>query len=98
MRNLLGGKGAGLAEMSNLGLPELAAESGDEYVRIAESLARDLPRLARLRAGLRDRMEKSVLMDAPRFARNIEAAYQQMWQAWCEASPGASDVAQAARP
>ena len=32
---------------------------------------------------LRQRMEQSPLMDAPRFARNIEAAYRQMWRQWC---------------
>ena len=27
-------------------------------------------------------------MDAPRFARNVEAAYRQMWRNWCEQSGG----------
>jgi predicted O-linked N-acetylglucosamine transferase (SPINDLY family) len=30
-------------------------------------------------------MEASVLMDAPHFARQIEAAYREMWQEWCAA-------------
>ena len=42
-------------------------------------------RPARVRATLRPRMEQSPLMDAPRFARNIEAAYRQMWRTWCRA-------------
>jgi predicted O-linked N-acetylglucosamine transferase (SPINDLY family) len=67
----------------NLGLPELIAPSPEQYVRIAAELANDLPRLANLRATLRDRMQASPLMDAPRFARNIEAAYREMWQRWC---------------
>jgi tetratricopeptide (TPR) repeat protein len=29
-------------------------------------------------------MQASPLMDAPRFARNIEAAYRQMWRNWCQ--------------
>ena len=74
---------AGLSQLTNLGLPDLVAHSESEYVKIAVSLARDLPRLAQLRSTLRDRMENSVLMDAPRFARNVEAAYRSMWQTWC---------------
>jgi predicted O-linked N-acetylglucosamine transferase (SPINDLY family) len=29
-------------------------------------------------------MEASPLMDAQKFARNIEAAYRQIWHTWCE--------------
>ena len=74
---------AGLSVLTHLGLSELVAQSGEEYVRIATGLAGDLPRLAALRATLRAKMEASVLMDAPRFARNIECAYRVMWRKWC---------------
>ena len=70
----------GLSLLSNIGLPELVGHSEDEYVRIAVNLAGDLPRLAELRATLRQRMQASPLMDAPRFARNMEAAYRTMWR------------------
>lgn len=75
---------AGLSQATNLGLPELIAHSEADFVRIATGLARDLPRLAHLRATLRERMGSSVLMDAPRFAREIEHAYRAMWRQWCE--------------
>jgi predicted O-linked N-acetylglucosamine transferase (SPINDLY family) len=74
---------AGLSILNNLGLPELVTFSEDEYVKIAVSLANDLPRLAELRQTLRPRMENSVLMDAPHFAHQIEAAYRAMWRDWC---------------
>jgi predicted O-linked N-acetylglucosamine transferase (SPINDLY family) len=74
---------AGLSILTSVGLSELAASSEDDYVRIAVKLAMDLPRLADLRATMRPRMLASPLMDAPRFARNVEAAYRSMWQAWC---------------
>jgi protein O-GlcNAc transferase len=76
---------AGWSQLSNLGLQELAGQSPEQFVRIAVELAKDQPRLAHLRFTLRQRMQQSPLMDAPRFARNIEAAYRQMWQTWCEA-------------
>ncbi|MGE5652204.1 MAG: hypothetical protein ACM34A_18585, partial [Bacillota bacterium] len=55
-----------------------------DYVAIASALARDLPRLRELRAGLRDRVQASPLMDAPRFARLFEQALRSMWRIWCE--------------
>ncbi|WP_321886554.1 O-linked N-acetylglucosamine transferase, SPINDLY family protein [Paraburkholderia bannensis] len=75
---------AGLCLLANLGLPELAADNDADYARIVTALARDLPRLAALRAGLRARMQASPLMDGARFARNMEAAFRHMWQAWCD--------------
>jgi predicted O-linked N-acetylglucosamine transferase (SPINDLY family) len=68
----------GLSILSNLGLPELIAQSEDDYVRIAGELAGDIPRLTALRAGMRERMSSSPLMNAERFARHLEAAYEQM--------------------
>ena len=37
----------------------------------------------------RSENNSSPLMDAPRFARNVEAAYRSIWQAW---RPGQSPV------
>jgi predicted O-linked N-acetylglucosamine transferase (SPINDLY family) len=74
---------AGWSQLCNLDLRELAAHSDPEFIAIATGLARDLPRLAGLRAGLRARMEASPLMDGERFARSVEAAFQQMWRQWC---------------
>jgi predicted O-linked N-acetylglucosamine transferase (SPINDLY family) len=73
---------AGWSQLRNLGLESLAADSDQAFVRIAVELARDLPGLARLRAGLRARMEASPLMDGARFARTVEEAFQMMWQQW----------------
>ena len=73
----------GVSILSNVGLPELIAQTPEQYVRIAAALAQDLSRLSELRATLRDRMQASPLMDAPRFARNVEEAYRTMWRRWC---------------
>jgi predicted O-linked N-acetylglucosamine transferase (SPINDLY family) len=74
---------AGLSVVSNLGLPELAGQTPEEYVAIAAGLAADIPRLQELRAGLRDRLRASPLMDGPRFARNMEQIYRQLWCSFC---------------
>ncbi|HMD53212.1 MAG TPA: hypothetical protein VKJ65_01520 [Phycisphaerae bacterium] len=75
---------AGKSILTNVGLPELVAKMPEEYVDIAIKLAGDLSRLAELRNTLRQRMENSPLMDAKRFARNVEAAYREMWRKWCD--------------
>lgn len=72
--------------LANVGLEDLIARSVDEYVRIAVDLAGDLDRLTRLREELRPRMAASALLDFAGFARNVEAAYRQMWRTWCAQS------------
>jgi len=73
---------AGLSQLANLGLGNLAAFSDEAFVRTVVDLSNDLPRLAGLRATLRGRMAASPLMDGARFARGMEAAYATMWREW----------------
>jgi predicted O-linked N-acetylglucosamine transferase (SPINDLY family) len=78
--------------LKTLGLPDLCADSPDDYVAVnlrlanAESWRRDL------RSTLRQRMRASPLMDAPAFVSALEAGYRMMWRAWCRstAPPGAT--------
>ncbi len=69
----------GVSLLTNVGLPEMVAESEDEYLRIAVELGRDVERLVNYRLNLRDKMLGSQLLDAPFFAREIEGAFRQMW-------------------
>jgi predicted O-linked N-acetylglucosamine transferase (SPINDLY family) len=73
----------GLSILSAAEMPEFVADSEASYLELAVRLAQDLPRLARLRATLRERMRASPFMDARRFANNVEAAYRTMWRSWC---------------
>lgn len=73
----------GVSLLNNLGMPELVARSGDDYVQIAQRLASDLPGLAALRATLRQTMLESPLTDGKRGARALESAFRQMWSNWC---------------
>jgi predicted O-linked N-acetylglucosamine transferase (SPINDLY family) len=70
-----------------LGLQELVADSEQRYVEIAVSLAADRPRLAKLRASLRERLRRSELMDAARYTSALESAYREMWRNWCAGDP-----------
>lgn len=78
--------------LANLGLDELAADSPENYVRIAMALARDTDRLAEMRRGLRRRFLSSPLADYASFTRAIESAYRSMWIAWLKGSPDHSAV------
>ncbi|MGA3065283.1 MAG: tetratricopeptide repeat protein [Tepidisphaeraceae bacterium] len=77
---------AGRSILSNLGLPELVAQTAEQYVQIAIDLAGDLKRMDGLRSGMRARMLASALMDGKGFTRDMESAYRQMWRTWCEGS------------
>ena len=71
------------AMLQNLDLGDWAAASAEDYVRIAIQKAQDRAGLSALRQSLRARMQASKLLDGAGFARDMEAAYRQMWQAWC---------------
>jgi predicted O-linked N-acetylglucosamine transferase (SPINDLY family) len=76
-----------LTHLSNVGLTETIARTLDEYVEVAVSLASDWPRLAALRAGLRERMTASPLCDGERFADNLMRVLRDVWQGWCYREP-----------
>jgi predicted O-linked N-acetylglucosamine transferase (SPINDLY family) len=73
----------GLTYLSTIGLTETIARDLDEYVEIAVTLANDLPRLASLRAGLRERVASSPLCDGKQFARDLTNIARRVWQEWC---------------
>ena len=74
---------ADVSMLANVGLPQLIAKTGDEYVDIAVRLAYDLPQLAQLRTDLRGMMTRSPNADGRTCARNLEHAFRRMWVAWC---------------
>ena len=71
----------------NIGLQELVAESQEHYADLAVALAQDLPRLAALRAGLRERVDKSILCNGPRFAEHLMQALRGVWKDWVRENP-----------
>ena len=77
------------ADLVQVGLGELVAESEDDYVRIAGCLADDLASLSNLRKRLRQQVNESVLCDGPGLAREVEGVYRDIWQQWCADTSGA---------
>jgi predicted O-linked N-acetylglucosamine transferase (SPINDLY family) len=68
----------GVSLLSAVGLPDLIARTPEAYVSAAATLAADLPKLAALRAGLRERAAGSPLGDGAGLAAAIEVAYREM--------------------
>jgi predicted O-linked N-acetylglucosamine transferase (SPINDLY family) len=72
-----------LGHLSAVGFTETIASNLDEYVDIAVRLASDLPRLAGIRARLREQMAASPLCDGRRFAGNLMQLLRGVWREWC---------------
>jgi protein O-GlcNAc transferase len=72
------------SHLSNVGLDDWAVTDAEAYVGQAIRRARDLPALAALRAGLRERVAASPLVDAARFAAGLAKALHRAWE---EAAP-----------
>lgn len=69
--------------LHQVGLQNLVAGSAGAFVNIAAQLAGDHSSLASLRRQLRQQVADSRLCDGNSQAREIEAAYRQMWANWC---------------
>ena len=74
----------GASLLTQVGRTEWIADSDEDYIRIARSLAEDAERLSTIRASLRDEMKASTLGDATLFAQSMESAYRKLWQDWCK--------------
>lgn len=69
--------------LESVGLPALVTATEDEFVGLAEQLARNPDLLAPLRGKLRRSLARSPLCDAEAFQRNIAAAFRHMWKRYC---------------
>jgi predicted O-linked N-acetylglucosamine transferase (SPINDLY family) len=76
---------AGLSIMNAARMPEFATATPEEFIGKAISLANDLPRLADIRAGMRERLKETPLFDQQRFARNLEDIYRDVWRRYASA-------------
>jgi predicted O-linked N-acetylglucosamine transferase (SPINDLY family) len=71
---------ASASQVRAAGLPELVANSHEEYGSIALGLARDRPRLAALTARLRSERASAPLFDMQRYAREFEDGLMRIWR------------------
>ena len=73
----------GASLLSAAALPELITRSEDDFVALAVSLAKDKPRLASYRDGMRERLKGSPLLNAPLHAAGFYTALRDAWRRWC---------------
>jgi predicted O-linked N-acetylglucosamine transferase (SPINDLY family) len=66
--------------LTAIALPELIAESDEHYESRARALATRPEMLASVKRRLEINRQSCPLFDTARYTRNIEAAYQRMWQ------------------
>jgi predicted O-linked N-acetylglucosamine transferase (SPINDLY family) len=70
----------GYSFVNNIGFPEWAASTKDDYLDTAIQLSSDFERLNSIRLGLRGKVESSPLMDGHKFVKNFEIAMRSMWK------------------
>jgi predicted O-linked N-acetylglucosamine transferase (SPINDLY family) len=73
--------------LTNIGLPELIANSEKEYERRAIHLAQHAEELRELRTRLAANRTHWPLFDTPRLTRNLERAYRAMWEIHAAGQP-----------
>lgn len=73
-----------------IGLPELVTYSLEDYETLALSLARDPQRLGRIRQHIAQHRLTAPLFDIARYTRNLEQAYQLIWERHLSGQPPAA--------
>jgi len=73
----------GASLLTAIGRPEWVAQSREEYIRIAVSLARDTAGRRELRTGLRPALLATPLLDHAGQAARFGAAVRSSWRDWC---------------
>lgn len=70
----------GASSLTAAGLPELIVENLQEYEKLAVELPRSPTKMQQLKEKLAANKLTFPLFDTPRLAKNIEQAYQKMWE------------------
>jgi len=74
----------GISLLTSLGLKEMIADTEQEYIDIAVSLAKKTELISHLRQNLRKLIFKSDLCNAVKFTQDLETVYREMWNKYCK--------------
>jgi len=75
---------AALGYLAHLGLSSFLADDDASFVNLGVFLSQNLPTLAALRAGMRERFTSSVVGYPGVVAAGLELALRKMWMQWCD--------------
>lgn len=75
------------SHLTHAGLPELVANSWEQYRSLALELASDPDNLALIRRSLRHQLKASPVCDYKRFAAHLATALRGIWQRYCRQLP-----------
>lgn len=78
---------AGATWMSHVGLEQFLAADKADFVAKGIALSSDIPALAALRTGLRERCMESAAFRPEVVAAGLSRALRIMWQRWCDGLP-----------
>src|SRR5262249_13040447 len=70
------------SQLQAIGVPELGAAALEDYERLALELAHTPELLQKFRERLERNRSALPLFNTPRYTREIEAAYDRMWEIW----------------
>ena len=70
--------------LSTTGLAELVTDDMDSYCQLVVDLANNRQRLAKLKAGLRNRLLNSPLCDYDKFSADLVIELKKVWLDWCK--------------
>ncbi|MFM0030381.1 tetratricopeptide repeat protein [Paraburkholderia madseniana] len=81
---------AGASALTHVGIDGFIAQSEADFVEKGLYWARNLPALAELRAGMRERCGQSPMFRPEIIAAAASRALRTMWEQWCAGKPAAS--------
>lgn len=69
--------------LAKVGLEDFIAPTKEAYIQKAVAFAKDIPKLANIRATLRQTMIDSPMTNPETFTRGLEDAFRTAWREWC---------------
>jgi predicted O-linked N-acetylglucosamine transferase (SPINDLY family) len=78
---------SGASILGNVGLTQCIADDREQFVQQGLALMNDLPALAALRGGARQRMQDSAMLQPALLAAALDLALRTMWRRWCAGEP-----------
>lgn len=81
---------SGATAMSHVGLEQFVAQDKMDFIQKGIQIASDIPALAAMRSGMRERCNQSPMFRPQFIAEGVAEALRVMWRRWCDGLPAES--------